>query len=399
MGHIKLGAPLAMVLALHMGAAPAAAGDGLAGGLIGGVIGGMIGAHIANNNRGTPQRSQPAARPRAPQISAAQREENRKIQVSLNHMGCEAGTPDGVFGRRTQAAVLCFQRKIEVAQTGSLTRQQREMLVSYYASAQTPGPAPQAAGLQGPVTGGAGGLLDALRNTPQPAPVPEPVPVPQTTLAVAAVPVADPAAALCGTGAPAALPGTRAPLQTALVDGIPAVGFCGLRAALIGTARRSAADLGTDLATLREQCALLAQVTAPVADSTGTPAEVMQEAAGIVGPMVADAEAAVQSARMCAGIGYETADPALAEAASLFGAAAGDPSLLEVPGWHRVFGLGGAADRAAGGAWLAEAAAGMAELDPSHLLMPEADRIANLQAVAQMLAGPPRPALLPGLKN
>ena len=81
---------------------PAMANDALIGGIIGGVIGGAI----SNSNKqrsSAPKRTYTAAA--KPSISSAQRESNRQAQVALNYFGFNAGTPDGVMGRNSRAAI------------------------------------------------------------------------------------------------------------------------------------------------------------------------------------------------------------------------------------------------------------------------------------------------------
>lgn len=67
-----------------------------------------------------------------PAISAAQREENRRLQTALAGLGCDPGTPDGVFGRRTRAAIRCLQELIDAPETGALDDAQRATLLAVY---------------------------------------------------------------------------------------------------------------------------------------------------------------------------------------------------------------------------------------------------------------------------
>lgn len=51
------------------------------------------------------------------------REEARDLQRRLNQLGFNAGTPDGISGKRTRAAIRAFQRSIGSAVTGTLSEQ------------------------------------------------------------------------------------------------------------------------------------------------------------------------------------------------------------------------------------------------------------------------------------
>lgn len=86
-----------------------------------------------------PRRADPPARaPSAPRLTreerearARLREENRRIQTVLNAVGCEAGTPDGVVGRRTRAAVDCL-RALAGGGSGELDAFERDALLATY---------------------------------------------------------------------------------------------------------------------------------------------------------------------------------------------------------------------------------------------------------------------------
>lgn len=74
------------------------------------------------------------ARPSRPRLSAAQRAENRRLQTFLNGIGCDAGSVDGVFGRRTRAAVRCFQELVGDAVTGRFSQAARETALATHAA-------------------------------------------------------------------------------------------------------------------------------------------------------------------------------------------------------------------------------------------------------------------------
>ena len=59
--------------------------------------------------------------------------DDANIQRALNAFGFNAGSPDGLFGRKTKAAIRSYQGSIGAKQTGTLTTQQRATLLTQYA--------------------------------------------------------------------------------------------------------------------------------------------------------------------------------------------------------------------------------------------------------------------------
>jgi peptidoglycan hydrolase-like protein with peptidoglycan-binding domain len=116
----------------------AAANDGLVGGIVGGIIGGAIVNH-ANRQPQRVQRVQRAAPPRAT-VSSATREANRQTQVALNYFGFPAGTPDGVIGRNSRAAIANYQAFMGYPPSGQLNQFERDFLVTSYNRASIGGP-------------------------------------------------------------------------------------------------------------------------------------------------------------------------------------------------------------------------------------------------------------------
>lgn len=106
--------------------------------LIGGIIGGVIGGAIANQPKKTTTRTY-----RAPvkkrTVNTAQREANRQAQTALNYFGFNAGSPDGVLGRNSRAAISSYQAQLGYAPTGQLTQFERDFLVSSFYRAQSGG--------------------------------------------------------------------------------------------------------------------------------------------------------------------------------------------------------------------------------------------------------------------
>lgn len=136
--RISLNATLAV--SLVAAPLPALANDALIGGIIGGVIGGAI-SNSNNKQRAAPKRTyQQASKPRSSGVSSAQRESNRQAQVALNYFGFNSGTPDGVLGRNSRAAISSYQAHLGYSPTGQLTSFEKDFLISAYYRAQAGGP-------------------------------------------------------------------------------------------------------------------------------------------------------------------------------------------------------------------------------------------------------------------
>lgn len=126
---MKLTYILAALLAASLtltspGRVAADAGDALVGGIIGGVIGGAI------VNEGNKRRTKKTVY-RTPTYSAA-RAENREVQTSLNYFGFPAGTPDGVLGRNSRAAISQYQVHMGYPPTGHLSLYEKDNLITSY---------------------------------------------------------------------------------------------------------------------------------------------------------------------------------------------------------------------------------------------------------------------------
>ncbi len=71
-------------------------------------------------------------------VTSARRGHLKSIQTALNAKGYEAGTPDGLMGRKTRSAIKAFQVNLGEAQTGKLTTSQSSLLLGVVtASAST----------------------------------------------------------------------------------------------------------------------------------------------------------------------------------------------------------------------------------------------------------------------
>ncbi|SFO51565.1 Putative peptidoglycan binding domain-containing protein [Cohaesibacter marisflavi] len=103
----------------------AGSGDFFAGALVGGAVGLIAGG--ANKARAKSNRSHKGTSSRS-RIDPTQRENNRDLQRRLNELGYDAGTPDGVLGRRSKAAISAFQRDNGLPPTGKLSNEQTALL-------------------------------------------------------------------------------------------------------------------------------------------------------------------------------------------------------------------------------------------------------------------------------
>lgn len=65
---------------------------------------------------------------------SSERQANRAVQEALNHLGFEAGRPDGVIGRRTQYAISQFQASLGRDASGSLTHEERLLLLGAFST-------------------------------------------------------------------------------------------------------------------------------------------------------------------------------------------------------------------------------------------------------------------------
>lgn len=118
-----------LAAAIAVGPVTEAAAD--AGNLVGGIVGGIIGGAIvngANNRRVTTTRRVYTT----PSVTSATRAANRETQTALNYFGYGAGTPDGVLGRRSRAAISSYQAFMNMPVTGKLTQFERDILVGAY---------------------------------------------------------------------------------------------------------------------------------------------------------------------------------------------------------------------------------------------------------------------------
>ncbi|RLJ60143.1 putative peptidoglycan binding protein [Litoreibacter meonggei] len=161
----------------------AGSGD-FAAGIVAGVVGSAIVRNAGKQKRVVRRKTYTKKRAVVPSYV---RQERREIQTSLNYFGFPAGSPDGVLGRRSRAAISNYQAHMGYPATGQLTDYEKNFLLQSYNRAITGGVATSqliAASPSGPR-----GLLTRYRNeaagvgTAAVAPV-----APATTIVVAPQP-------------------------------------------------------------------------------------------------------------------------------------------------------------------------------------------------------------------
>ncbi|WGH78880.1 peptidoglycan-binding domain-containing protein [Jannaschia ovalis] len=121
---------------------PAMAGSNdFAAGLVGGIIGGAL----VNSQRQQPRtttRSTTVRRSTSSRsgISSTERAQNREVQTALNYFGFNAGTPDGVLGRKSRTAVSGMQAFLSLPVDGTLSSFERDILLGAHARALSGNP-------------------------------------------------------------------------------------------------------------------------------------------------------------------------------------------------------------------------------------------------------------------
>ncbi len=155
MSSKALRAAVATSFLLTTASGPAMASD-LGAALVGGIIGGVITNEVNKNRRSTPRTST-----RSSTAYNATRAANRETQTALNYFSFPAGTPDGVMGSRSRAAMSQYQVFMGFPATGKLTPYERDFLVTSFNRAQIGGPQVIKA-VQGP--NGVRGLLHTWRD-------------------------------------------------------------------------------------------------------------------------------------------------------------------------------------------------------------------------------------------
>ncbi len=97
-----------LIAAFMATSSTAAMADNLGAAIVGGIIGGAL----MNEHNKTKRRTTTSTR------YSATRAHNRETQTSLNYFGFNAGTPDGVMGSRSRAAITQYQIYVGFPATG-----------------------------------------------------------------------------------------------------------------------------------------------------------------------------------------------------------------------------------------------------------------------------------------
>lgn len=360
-----------VVAALALGqTAPAMAdGDAVVGGIIGGIIGGVI-VNEANKNRRTTTVRRTTA---YPTVSRAQREENRDVQVALNYFGYPVGSPDGVLGRQSRAAIAEYQATLGYPPSGQLTEYERNHLIASYHRGVAGGPMTMQQAAANPM--GMRGLLVAWRDEAAGVPAPQgqmalvpmqpaPAAAPAAPVVEAAVPAPESAQPglptfLGGGASQASLASTcnKIALMTStnggyttvatMTDASAALGeqFCLARSYAIATGEEMAAKVpGTTPEQIAAQCAGFGPAMQPqvAALSLQPAAEVLAGARGFALSTGMSPTQLAATAKICLSVGYAQDNMDVAVGSALLLAALGEAGYGELLGHHLSQGYGAA---------------------------------------------------------
>ncbi len=357
----------AMLAVSSAGQVAADAGDALVGGIIGGVIGGAI----VNERNKSRQRTTTTTKRVVvtPRYSAA-RAENREIQTSLNYFGFPAGTPDGVMGRRSRAAVAQYQGTLGYPATGYLTEYEKSFLLSSYNRAIVGGYATN----QQIASVGTRGLLLQYRDqaagiAPQPAPgttvvvnqAPQPVEQqPEAVVAEVAPLVEEPQSALpnfLGGGSAASLAShcNKVSLLTNANGGFTQLAsmtdtnmvlneqLCLARTYAIATGEDLAASVqGSNPAQIAAQCQSFGPIMKDhvAALSLKPSGEVLRGVSSFVLSTGMSPPQLAATSKICLSVGYRTDDMDVAVGSGLILVALGEQVYAEMMGHHLSQGFG-----------------------------------------------------------
>ena len=377
-------AGLVASLSLVPAATPARAdlGDAIAGAIIGGILMGAA-KDGARKKAATKKYAKPVSG-----ITAAQREQNREVQMALNFFGFPVGTADGSLGPKSRAAISTYQATLGYGVTGRLADMERAVLVTSYQQAMAGSPviahtmATHPMGIKGVLLvmrdGMAGIAPAAVALAPTmaapAAPAPGPLLAPAGVMAAAALPALVPAepvvaAAMAKPALPSFLAAPVAPAVTLVLsehcaqidqtteanggfvtadtigDPVFALGeqFCGARTYAIAAGEEiSARAAGFTPDQIAEQCsafgpvmvAHVAQLTLAARDDVL--AGVATLAAGLGMPM----DQLAGTSRVCLGVGYAGDDMPVAVGSALLLAALGHQSYGELIAHHLSQGIG-----------------------------------------------------------
>ena len=360
-GRIASGCLVAAMAVTPAAPALARGGDAIGGLIVGGLLGAAI-ANDANRNRRT-------YRSTSSSLTTAQREANREVQTSLNYFGYPVGTPDGVIGRKSRAAISQYQALLGYPATGEITEYENTILVTAYHRAVAGGP--QVAQVIATHPMGLRGLLLTQRDEMAGLTVPTgvasaPVPAAEPVAPAASLPVlaAEPAApalpSFMGSGVAqvslasqcnkiSLMTNTNGGYTTAalMTDANFALAeqFCLARTYAMATSEDLTAKLaGFTPQQVTEQCQSFGPVLKDhVAALSVQPSE--QVLAGVSGFVLSSGMAPAQlagTAKICLGVGYTTDAMDVAIGSALLLTALGEKGYGELLGHHLSQGFGAA---------------------------------------------------------
>ncbi len=392
----------AMILALTAAGAAipatkAAAGNNAGAAIIGALIGGAIVAGANNNRRNNTNST----------ASSAQRTENRAVQTALNYFDFPAGTPDGVFGRRTRTAVGQYQAFMGFPVTGELSPYEKDFLLTSHQRAELGGAETSRIILTDP--NGSRALLISFMEQQQGG---------GTSLGMGnnTLQASNPAndfgsgngssAQTSPAGLPVFVTSQESSMNELCISGIQPnsieAQFCNLRAYAIDEGDRLAASVqGTTRADIQAQCEAFAPTLEPyvttvsLADAGAAKSELQSWVSGS-GTSVASLEGI---AKVCLGVGYTTDNSAVALASIMTLVGTGQAGYEELLAYHLALGFGfeGKENIDRGAQWLENASLAFASGQESITGESGAMRATVAVSLANSLRGlPPVAPTAPG---
>lgn len=324
----------ALSLSLAAGPAPQAMADG--GDAIAGFIVGLGVAAVASGAQ------KKKSSTRSSKGTSRARRGDAQVQAALNFYNFDAGTPDGLFGPQTRAAIGRYQTALGEPATGEITPAQTSALLTAYArdarvgygATGAPGPFSPGVVPAAPMTA----LMASLGSQPaaQPAVIPSAMPLPGSP----ALATNGSAAALCDTGPAQTAPGFAAasPVETIVSSYCSARGY-----ALTHSVELTKAVPAFDASVSAGQCtAWLDANRLAMTTALGAEPEVAVTQIKALFPGVAAAQSATlaDSFAICHGISEAAENPADARAFAGLVAALGSVGYGELVAGSAALGLG-----------------------------------------------------------
>lgn len=97
-----------------------------------GIVAGVVGSAVVRNAQKKKRVVRQKTYKKKATVPSYVRQERRDIQTSLNYFGFPAGTPDGVLGRKSRAAISGYQTHMGYPATGQLTDYEKNFLLQSY---------------------------------------------------------------------------------------------------------------------------------------------------------------------------------------------------------------------------------------------------------------------------